>query len=63
MVEIKTLTLTKKIARGLKGELTAKQMGEMFSAHRVKDFEELGSRPVVAEIFWHSFAADSNWSN
>jgi excisionase family DNA binding protein len=31
MVEIETLTLTKKIARGTKGALTAKQLGEMLS--------------------------------
>lgn len=31
MAEIETLTLTKKIARGTKGALTAKQLGEMLS--------------------------------
>ena len=31
MAEIETLTLTKKIVRGLKGALTAKQLGEMLS--------------------------------
>jgi excisionase family DNA binding protein len=31
MAEIETLTLTKKIARGLKGALTAKQLGEILN--------------------------------
>ena len=31
MAEIETLTLTKKIARGLKGALTAKQLSEMLN--------------------------------
>ena len=39
LAEIETLTLTKKIARGMKGALTAKQLAELLNINRKTVFK------------------------